>query len=135
MAEQRGDNEKGNNSDIGKHANRCGIFISFNYSSNSFRQYDVIQFDGVLELSKFAFNKSYFEILKKYKHDDVNNSYSQYFVEDELHLSYVVSKIKTGIMQELIFPISTDMVDVTNSEFHTIIAKPQDRCNAFVKEI
>ena len=88
-----------------------------------------------MELSKFAFNKSYFEILKKYKHDDVNNSYSQYFVEDELHLSYVFSKIKTGIMQELIFPISTDMVDVTNSEFHTIIAKTQDRCNPFAKEI
>ena len=27
------------------------------------------------------------------------------------------------------------MVDVTNSEFHIIIAKTQDGCNAFAKEL
>ena len=73
------------------------------------------------------------EILKKYEHDDANNSYSQYFVEDELRLSYVVFKIKTGIMQELIFSINTDMVDVTNSEFRIILAKTQDECNPWQK--
>jgi len=75
------------------------------------------------------------EILKKYEHDDANNSYSQYFVEDELHFSYVVFKIKTGIMQELILSINTDMVDVTKSEFHIIIAKTRDGWNALAKAI
>ena len=84
------------------------------------------------ELLQFAFDKSYFERLKKYEHNDANNSYSKHLVEDELLLSYAVSEIKTRIMQELISLINADMINVTNGGFLAIKSGWETKVHSFV---